>query len=93
MFEWEYQTGQPVSHPMKNKRQDMRGNKFSHCTVDLFLKKEKKKKICDILLIMKQENQTKYLVEQTPTRFVMKNKVLLFKLKHVQLYYFLTYMK
>ena len=53
MFEWEYQTGQPVSHPTKNKRQEMRGNKFSHCTVDLFLKNEKKKKICDILLIMK----------------------------------------
>ena len=63
----------------------MRGNKFSHCTVDL-----KKKRKRDILLFMKQENQTKqktkHLVEQTPTRFVMKNKVLLFKLKHVQLY-------
>ena len=51
MFEWEYQTGQPVSHPTKNKRQEIRGNKFSHCTVGLFLKK--RKKICDILLIMK----------------------------------------
>ena len=48
MFEWEYQTGQPVSHPTKNKRQEMRGNKFSHCTVDL-----KKKRKRDILLFMK----------------------------------------
>ena len=32
-------------------------------------------------------------MEQTPTRFVMKNKVLLSRLKHVQLYFLVTYMK
>ena len=52
-----------------------------------FLEKE----ILVALLFMnrkvKQKKKTKYLVEQTPARFVMEKKVLLSRLKHVQLYH------